>query len=429
MRRVVCAIVTALALTGVPVPAAADPAPPPVGVEPPSGRPPGAAPGLRPPQRCTPPAADGRPADYATAARLQLREAHRLATGRDVLIAVIDTGVFPHRLLGGRLRGGGDYLTGGDGLDDCDGHGTAVAGLLAAAAEPAGRGSTPIGIAPGARLLAIRQSSSSFEVSAPGGTTRPAGDTRTLAEAVVLAVREGADVINISGAVCVPTDLAATAGARLHAALRYAVEADVVVVAAAGNVGTGSCTDRGTGQVSLPGWYDETLLAVGAVGPDDSAAPFTVPGPWVDVAAPGTGLRSLAVGGGTTSSGLDGTSFAAPWVAGLAALVRERFPDLTARQVADRIIATARRPAGGRDDRLGHGVIDPVSALTAVPAVLEPAAERPIERSVAPLPGTAPHPTAPEPASPPFDLAAACLLLAAGAMAAVLLRSRPRRTR
>jgi membrane-anchored mycosin MYCP len=116
-------------------------------------------------------------------------------------------------------------------------------------------------------------------------------------------------------------------------------------------------------------------------------------------------------------------------VAGLAALVRERFPDLTARQVADRIIATARRPACGRDDRLGHGVIDPVGALTAVPAVLEPAAERPTERSVAPLPGTAPHPAVPEPASPPFDLAAACLLLAAGAMAAVLLRSRPRRTR
>ena len=115
-----------------------------------------------------------------------------------MLIAVIDTGVFPHRLLGSRLRGGGDYLTGGDGLDDCDGHGTAVAGLLAAAAEPSGRGSTPIGIAPGARLLAIRQSSSSFEVSDPDGTTRPAGDTRTLAEAVVLAVRGGADVINIS---------------------------------------------------------------------------------------------------------------------------------------------------------------------------------------------------------------------------------------
>jgi membrane-anchored mycosin MYCP len=134
------------------------------------------------------------------------------------------------------------------------------------------------------------------------------------------------------------------------------------------------------------------------------------------------------VGGGTTSSGLDGTSFAAPWVAGLAALVRERFPDLTARQVADRIIATARRPAGGRDGLLGHGVIDPVSALTAVPAVLEPAAERPTER-VAPLPGTAPHPAAPEPASPPFDLVAACLLPAAGAMAAVLLRNRPRRTR
>ena len=53
-------------------------------------------------------------------------------------------------------------------------------------------------------------------------------------------------------------------------------------------------------QVSLPGWYGDDILTVGAVGPDDAPAAFTVPGPWVDVAAPGTGLRSLAVGGGTT---------------------------------------------------------------------------------------------------------------------------------
>ncbi|GAA1314622.1 type VII secretion-associated serine protease mycosin [Pseudonocardia xinjiangensis] len=422
---------TALALTGQAAPAMAHPVPPPIAVPPPAGEPPESTPGLRAPSRCTPPEADPEPAADPIATRLRLPELHRLATGRGQLVAVIDTGVYPHPLLGDRVRGAGDYLTGGDGLDDCDGHGTAVAGLLAAAAEPGSRGraATPIGIAPRARLLAIRQSSPSFEVPGPGGTTRPAGDTRTLAESVVLAVRKGADVVNISEAVCLSAAQAATAGADLQAALSFAARSDVVVVAAAGNVGSGSCVEPGAGQVSLPGWYDDQLLAVGAVGPDDAPASFTVPGPWVDVAAPGTGLRSLAVGGGTTSTGVEGTSFAAPWVSGLAALVRERYPELTARQVTDRILATARPPARGRDDRVGHGVIDPVAALTAVPAVLHPAPEPAAAVTVvAELPGTAPRPAAPS-SGPPVDLVAAGLLLLAGAAAAVLLRRRPRRMR
>ena len=423
------AVLVALALATGPAPAAAapapePPAPPAVRADPPAGRPPGPAPGLRRPRPCAPPAATEASGPAGGAERLRLAEAHRFATGRGQVIAVVDTGVSPHPLLGGRLRGGGDYLTGGDGLDDCDGHGTAVAGLLAAGAAPGARGSTPIGMAPGARLLSIRQSSPSFEVPGPDGTLRPAGDTSTLADAVVLAVRSGADVVNISEAVCLPAERAAAAGAPVQAALRYAADADVVVVAAAGNVGAGSCTEPGPAadQVALPGWYDADVLTVGALGPDDTAAPFTVPGPWVDVAAPGTGLRSLAVGGGTTGTGLDGTSFAAPWVAGLAALVRERFPDLSARQVVDRILATARRTPDGRG-ALGHGVVDPVAALTAVPSRLEPA---PVASATAPV---AELPAAP-PADPPggraVGLVAAGALLAAAGVAAALLRRAPR---
>ena len=112
------------------------------------------------------------------------------------------------------------------------------------------------------------------------------------------------------------------AGARRPAA---AAAADVVVVAAAGNIGSGGCTADRPDLVSLPGWYGDDVLTVGAVGPDDRPAAFTVPGPWVDVAAPGTGVRSLTVDGGTGAP-LDGTSFAAPLVAGLAALIRERRP-------------------------------------------------------------------------------------------------------
>jgi membrane-anchored mycosin MYCP len=377
--------------------------------------------------RCTPPAADGASAGTAPPG-LRLAEAHRLATGRGQVIAVIDTGVAPHPLLAGRLTGGGDYLTGGDGLDDCDGHGTAVAGLLAAAPEGRDRSSEPVGIAPGARLLSIRQSSPSYSVPGPDGALRPAGDTDTLAEAIVLAVRGGADVVNISEAVCLSPERAAAVGAPLQAALRFAAEADVVVVAAAGNLGSGSCAADRSRQVSLPGWYTDHVLTVGAVDPGDAAAPFTVPGPWVDVAAPGSGLRSLAVGGGTTAEGVTGTSFAAPWAAGLAALVRERFPELTAPQVVDRILATARRAPDFRG-ALGYGVVDPVAALTAVPALLQPAAApaAPAAPAVAPLAGTAPQPAQPEERDWPVDLLAAGALLTMATLTAALLRRRPRR--
>lgn len=393
------------------------PAPPPLRVRAPAGDAPGPAPGLRAPRSCVPlPAGSAVPPDPAPARRLRLSDAHRLATGAGVLVAVIDTGVAPHPRLAGRLRGGGDFLTGGGsgaGLDDCDGHGTAVAGLIAAAPSP---DDEVVGVAPGAALLSVRQAGPSFSAPGPDGRERPAGDLATLAEAVVLAVRSGADVVNVSEAVCLPPERAAAGGARLQAALRLAAEADVVVVAAAGNAGVGGCGDE-PGQVSLPGWYDE-VVAVGATGPDDAAAGFTVAGRWVDLAAPGTGARSLAVGGGLTADPLAGTSSSAALVSGLAALVRERFPELTAAQVVDRIRATARRPAGGRDDALGVGTIDPVAALTAEPGVLG-VPDAPAGTGA--LIGTAPRALPP---APPLDLAAVAGLLGAAAALVARLRGR-----
>ena len=219
--------------------------PPPLRAAAPSGARPGQATGLRAPDRCAPPAADTAPdpADPA-AARLQLAAAHRLATGAGQVVAVIDTGVSPHPRLGSRLRGVGDYLTGGTGLADCDGHGTAVAGILAASAVGRDDGGVE-GMAPAAEVLAIRQSSPSFAVPGPDGTPRTAGDVRTLAEAIVLAVRSGATVINISEAVCLRARQAASQGAQVQAALRLAAGSDVVVVAAAGNAGVGSCATAG----------------------------------------------------------------------------------------------------------------------------------------------------------------------------------------
>ena len=123
----------------------------------------------------------------------------------------------------------------------------------------------------------------------------------------------------------------------------------------------------------------------------------------------------------TTGRDLNGTSFAAPWVAGLAALVRERFPQLTASQVVDRILATARRPAGGRSAlQVGRGVIDPMAALTTVPDVVKP---DPAEAASAPLPGTTARPgSSPSDGGPLLLLVAAAAVTASCAAAVVRLR-------
>jgi membrane-anchored mycosin MYCP len=360
------------------------------------------------PVRCAPPPAVAEHPGTALAERLRLSEAHALATGRGQRLAVIDTGVAPHPRLKGRLSGLGDVIEGGDGLDDCDGHGTAVAGLIGAAPDP---GDGLVGVAPGARVLALRQ----FSASVAGADGRPAGDLTSLAAALRQAVDAGATVVNVSGAVCLPAAQAVTAGAPVRAALRAAADADVVVVTAAGNVGSGGCVADGPDLVSLPGWYADDVLTVGAVGPDDRPAEFTVPGPWVDVAAPGTGVRSLTVDGGTGDP-LDGTSFAAPLVAGLAALIRERRPDLEAREVIGRITTTARRPPAGRDGAVGAGVVDVVAALTAEPA--PPVRAGTTAELARPMPKQAP--------TPPWPLVALGALLTVTATVATALGRAPR---
>jgi membrane-anchored mycosin MYCP len=179
--------------------------------------------------------------------RPDLRSAWAVTRGAGQTVAVIDTGVARHRLLP-HLVAGGDFVSTGDGTQDCDGHGTIVAGLIGAAPDAASGFS---GIAPEATIIGIRQSSSTFrEVGGGAGV----GDVDTLAAAVRLAADLGATVINISSVACLAAADALDDRA-LGAALSYAVDVkNAVVVAAAGNVGGhGSCPRQNPVRLPRPG--------------------------------------------------------------------------------------------------------------------------------------------------------------------------------
>jgi membrane-anchored mycosin MYCP len=314
-----------------------------------------------------------------------LQDVWPLTRGAGQTVAVIDTGVSQHRLLP-HLIPGGDYVSTGDGTADCDGHGTIVAGIIGASPDP---DNTFTGIAPDATIIGIRQSSNRFRAADdPSGLGF--GDVGTLAMAVRTAADLGATVINISTVACLSADDGLDDRA-LGAALAYAVDVkNVVVVTAAGNVGTsGQCSDQNptsdplhpgrpdwaaVNTVVSPGWYDDYVLTVGSVGRDGTPSPFSLAGPWVDVAAVAEGVISLDPDGEGLIDGLaddespiSGTSYAAPVVSGVVALLRSRSPELTARQVMQRIEDTAHRPSGGWDPVVGHGMVDAVAAVSAGP--------------------------------------------------------------
>lgn len=150
-------------------------------------------------------------------------------------------------------------------------------------------------------------------------------------------------------------------------AISYAVDVkNAVVVAAAGNTGgAAQCPPQrpdATWQTITvavsPAWYDDYVLTVGSVNAEGAPSGFSLAGPWVDVAAPGEAVASLA------PDPVSGTSYAAPVVSGLAALIRARFPALTARQVMQRIESTAHHPPAGWDPLVGNGTIDPLAAVS-----------------------------------------------------------------
>ncbi|WP_237748254.1 type VII secretion-associated serine protease mycosin [Nocardia brasiliensis] len=371
---------------------------------------------------------------------LDLDRAWKFSQGEGQLIAVIDTGVVRHPRLPD-LEAGGDYVADpGDGVsEDCDGHGTVVAGIIGA--KPVdGQGFR--GVAPEARILSIRQTSKFYDTQGrvdkkPEDPAEGYGNINALASAIRRAADRRASVINISLVSCVLSGQP-FADAAVGAAVRYAtLEMNSVVVAAAGNT-DGNCKPGNPDIINplhpesdpwknvttnvTPARYDDYVLSVGSIDKNGAPSKFTVPGPWVGVAAPGEDIVSLDARGTGTITGiydkqqmvpLKGTSFAAPYVSGVVALVRARFPELSAVDVIKRIQATAHSPAEGWNPYIGYGAIDPVAALTAEATKplppKKPAAAKQVQLAV------------PAPPPPPDHRARNVALIGSGSVAVLLI--------
>ncbi len=292
-------------------------------------------------------------------------------TGTGVKIAVIDSGIaISHPDLNANYAGGWNFLNNTPNPADDNGHGTHVAGIIAAEAnnvaetQAALSSNGVLGVAPDARIYALKV------VDASGN-----GDYSGLIAALQWSVLNGIQVINISLGAHVDTQ-------ALHDAVAAASNAGIVVVAASGNAVTFEDILYGC-DVAYPAAYPEAI-AVSSVDRSDTVSWFSCTGPQVFVGAPGDGVTSTVPTGSCifcSSSGygeLSGTSMASPHVAGLAVLaVKHGLPDVNGNgrindEVAQQLCATATDAAGASSDpdysnQYGCGVANAFNAVVASP--------------------------------------------------------------
>jgi subtilisin family serine protease len=292
-----------------------------------------------------------------------ITKAWEVSKGAGVKIAVIDSGVdAQHPDLKGAVTGGFDASGAGSpngqkSLGIKPEHGTLVATMLAGRGhQPAGATASPtpspvgagpdgiIGVAPEAEILSV---------STWLGSANPAGrsDQDQIPEAVRWAVDNGARVINISLGSTTPQW-----PQSWDAAFLYAEQKDVVIVAAAGNRIGGNL------QVGAPATIPGVLTVAGLDRKGVASIDSSSQGISIGVAAPAENLRGGLPGGGYAEWA--GTSGATPIVAGVAALIRSKWPDMSAKQVINRIVSTAKDSgAAGKDPLYGFGVLNAEAAL------------------------------------------------------------------
>ena len=362
---------------------------------------------------CRPGTVEFSPIPPPALAQLDATAAARLATGAGVTVAVVDSGIDagnPH--LAGAVVGGVDLVGDGEGAGgfaDPLGHGTAVAGVIAA--RPID-GSGVVGLAPDARLLSVRVFRGTDDKSVEGGFG-PRADR--IAAGIRWAVDNGADVVNVS--LSVNADVA-----EVRDAVAYAAANGALVVASAGNrASTEDTTDSPRYPAANPGALAVTATDGLGVVTDDS-----IHGAHVEIAAPGTDIATAATGGGDCIYATEGaaSSFATAYASAAAALVAQAHPAETAAQWEYRLQVTADRDdPDARDDVDGWGMLRPAAAIELLP---DPALRGPVSPyfDVAGAPVTIPvQHLVPDHAPSPFEATRGGVLLGAilgGAVLAVL---------
>jgi subtilisin family serine protease len=259
------------------------------------------------------------------ARRLHLDVVHRTGTGAGQTVAVLDTGVDPtHPALAARLLPGFDYVdddgapaeTPGGAL----GHGTFVAGIVAL-------------VAPGARIRPYRVLDGEGD-----------GNVFAVSEAIIDAAQSGAGVINLSFGVTGKIESKVVTDA-----VKQVQKRGVIVIAAAGN--------DASGEKEFPAAQKEAIGVTALQADNNDLTPFANHGNWIDIAAPGAQIVGPVPGGGYATWA--GTSMAAPFVAGQAALLRAAFPRIDRPKLLDKLIKKADRLPG----KFPFGAADPLASV------------------------------------------------------------------
>lgn len=254
------------------------------------------------------------------------------STGKDVKVAVLDTGIdLTHPDLKDNIAGGINVINPKKSYNDDNGHGTHVAGIIAAINNQIG----VVGVAPRAKLYAVK-------VLGANGT----GWLSDIIDGLGWCVRSGMQVINMSLG-------SSSSNTSFAEAIDAVYRAGIVQVAAAGN--------EGSSQVSYPAAYDQ-VIAVSATDSNDQLASFSNYGPQIDLAAPGVNILSTWKGGGYAYA--SGTSMAAPHVTGVVALRLAAHPNEGPDAVKTALQSTARDLGDpGWDQHYGAGLVDADGAV------------------------------------------------------------------
>ena len=266
-----------------------------------------------------------------------------------IKIAILDTGVLlTHPEFAGRLLPGYDFVNNDTDPTDDFGHGTHVTGIAAAGAN---NGIGMVGICPECSIIPVKVLDQSNS-----------GTWSSVAAGMVFAVDAGANIISLS--------LGGGSNSQIvQDAVQYAMEHNVLVIAAAGN--------NKSDAPFYPAALDD-VVAVAATRNDDTSWSLSNYGPFIDVAAPGYAIYSTFNNLSNTYGGYSyksGTSMAAPHVAGLAGLLLSQNPALTVSQIRSIVQETAvDLGTPGRDDTFGYGRIDAFAALQAGALFLPPTA-------------------------------------------------------